>query len=359
MKTIPVALSFRTRRKQLVWFTGVLVVMLWITCEIVLHATFRLSHGRWLWVPGEVHRVGFVQSVADRRAYELLPGYRDDAARMTITDDGLRRTVPEPKLGSRRVVFLGDSVPFGWGVADDSTYPSAFQQLLLENGIDLAVINAAVPSYNIRQSLDRWTSSRGRFGNVTLIFLQAANDISLASHFQRDWTPDVTWASLRFQLPDAFRPRLSALTFYLERSAASIAGHGDGSWSTREVEINLRSELARFLRDREADGIRVVVLPIDPFYYQTKKEERNAALPLTAANRSYVEHWSAMVGSVNQCLADICGDHANAAFFDTRPLFDDADRAELYLDFIHLTVAGNRLLARTLLEYCKREGLLE
>ena len=195
-----------------------------------------------------------------------------------------------------------------------------------------------------------------------LLILQAANDISLASYYQAEWTPELTWASLRFKLPDNQRCEVSALVHYVRsatrRTINHAAARSDADWPTDAVEHHLQKALGRFLRARAAEGMQVVVLPIDPFYYQTKSRKLNSTLPLAEANQPYLENWTGMIERLNHCLREICEGNSAAHFFDTRAIFDEVDRSRMYLDYIHLTTEGNQLLAERLFDFCVSEKLL-
>lgn len=66
--------------------------------------------------------------------------------------DGFRDATRGAKRnGVPRVLVLGDSYTFGWGVADVEPYPQRAEALLRERGIDAEVINAGVPGYNTEQ----------------------------------------------------------------------------------------------------------------------------------------------------------------------------------------------------------------
>ena len=54
---------------------------------------------------------------------------------------GFRGPPLEPQKTSYRVLCLGDSVTFGWGVAEDESYPAR-----LRKSLGLEVINAGVPA---------------------------------------------------------------------------------------------------------------------------------------------------------------------------------------------------------------------
>ena len=62
--------------------------------------------------------------------------------RVNTNGDRLRNPELAPKAGSR-VLCIGDSVTFGWGVADDQSYPA---QLASQMGVE--VLNAGVPAQN-------------------------------------------------------------------------------------------------------------------------------------------------------------------------------------------------------------------
>jgi len=67
---------------------------------------------------------------------------------------GREIAVPKPK-GRVRVVAVGDSVTFGFGVNDNETFCSQVEQLLKAStpGVDIEVLNLAVPGYDTRQEI--------------------------------------------------------------------------------------------------------------------------------------------------------------------------------------------------------------
>lgn len=66
--------------------------------------------------------------------------------------DGFRDATRGAKRhGVPRVLVLGDSYTFGWGIANVEPYPQRAEAMLRGRGIDAEVINAGVPGYNTEQ----------------------------------------------------------------------------------------------------------------------------------------------------------------------------------------------------------------
>jgi hypothetical protein len=67
-----------------------------------------------------------------------------------VSTNGLRlRNGPlGPKTGTR-ILCMGDSVTFGWGVPDDMSYPAQLERELKARGHQVEVLNAGVPAQSI------------------------------------------------------------------------------------------------------------------------------------------------------------------------------------------------------------------
>jgi lysophospholipase L1-like esterase len=83
-------------------------------------------------------------------------------ANVTINSRGLRNpeVAARPEPGVRRVLVLGDSMTFGWGVEEHETYPRVLEQMLNASGRRTEVINAGVGNYNTSQEV-AWFIQRG------------------------------------------------------------------------------------------------------------------------------------------------------------------------------------------------------
>ncbi|MBN1671453.1 MAG: hypothetical protein JXR37_10495 [Kiritimatiellae bacterium] len=88
--------------------------------------------------------------------YTGAPGDRYD---WTVSINANRMRGPETSLekaaGTFRIISIGDSSAFGWGVPQDKTYCAVLEQLLdqTSDGPDFEVLNAGVPGYSSWQGL--------------------------------------------------------------------------------------------------------------------------------------------------------------------------------------------------------------
>lgn len=71
-------------------------------------------------------------------------------ADVAISSQGLRdrEFTPVPPPGRTRILMLGDSLAFGWGVPVDKTYSKRLEDMLRQAGHDVEVINTGVGNYN-------------------------------------------------------------------------------------------------------------------------------------------------------------------------------------------------------------------
>jgi lysophospholipase L1-like esterase len=69
---------------------------------------------------------------------------------ISVNARGLRGPEVEPMAaaGTERVLVLGDSVVFGWRVADEAAFPAQLQQILSRAARPWEVLNAGVPGYD-------------------------------------------------------------------------------------------------------------------------------------------------------------------------------------------------------------------
>ncbi|MBL8707169.1 MAG: SGNH/GDSL hydrolase family protein [Rhodospirillales bacterium] len=89
---------------------------------------------------GHAHRPGAREMLMGREVTTNSLGLRD------------REIDPEKKPAATRILMLGDSITFGWGVRQDLTVPQRLQSALGGSGVE--VINSGVGNYNTRMEVE-------------------------------------------------------------------------------------------------------------------------------------------------------------------------------------------------------------
>jgi lysophospholipase L1-like esterase len=124
-----------------------------------------------------------------------------DGITIAINSSGMRGPDYPPKADRPRVLILGDSVVFGWGVAYESTFPA----LLARQLSDVEVISAGVGSWNTRCERE-WLATEGlSLAPDLVVLVVVTNDVepkaeAASSVSKERLKPEIpTWAPSRWQ----------------------------------------------------------------------------------------------------------------------------------------------------------------
>ena len=100
-----------------------------------------------------------------------------------------------------KIVFLGDSVPFGWGMNYEGSIPGHFEKV----NNKYQVINAAVPSYTPKQSITKFLNYSTKINNIKYIYISNFNPLDLYLLFGEKWNDDINWSNyLQYFSKDLF-----------------------------------------------------------------------------------------------------------------------------------------------------------
>jgi lysophospholipase L1-like esterase len=97
---------------------------------------------------------------------------------VAISSQGLRdrEFPPAPPPGRTRILMLGDSLAFGWGVPQDKTSSKLLEQKLLEAGHDAEVINTGVGNYNTEMEVAYFLERGAKFNPHYVVLNYFIND---------------------------------------------------------------------------------------------------------------------------------------------------------------------------------------
>jgi len=339
-------------------------VMTVAIAEVVARAALRLvpasSPIRRLVHPSRFSLQRMARLADDGRVATLIPNYHavltdDDYPAngpwpVTIDRNGFRND-PAHYEGKKAIVaFIGDSVPFGWGVADDHSVPSQVYGLLRDRGLHTwGVLNGAVPSYSLRQAVERFKREIvGRYP-VAAVVVQTLDPPITFSLLGDRWTPSISFHT-RHREPQA--PIFGSLENQLDKSLVISAAlrlayravddttrfpaprFTDAAWRT--FDAGNAASLAELVDLARAAGARVFLLPVNPG---------------PAPGRTYSAREREAIDHYNRFLHGFAARTGDATFLDITSHFSThPDLTSLFVDpCCHLSVEGARIAARFLL----------
>lgn len=316
---------------------GVLLVL--AALDGTLQLIYRVKSGEFTWETigkVEVFKVQYLQSVDDERYVIPDLEYRDDY--IQFDQFGFRAGATTPSRTRKNIIFLGDSVPFGYGVKTEESIPNRVGARLRERGFDMSTVNAAVPSYSLNQSVYRYVYDiEGRFP-VSVVVIQVYDPASNFYWFGADWDVTKNWYTTSAQLRSGEIKRradngLRYSFFYfvfwrysgLYFRPAAHASYGDGDVNRYEDSIRLS---LRTLLDH-LNGSPVLLLPIvrpkDVMEHLSAEEK----LPIT---------------KLNEIFRLFSTENPNVYYVDPSKAFNGYQDDEIFQDVCcHLTPKGLEL----------------
>ena len=144
----------------------------------------------------------FTEKVNDKRVFTLKRNFSENINKqwsVISSNERLRISKYDVKTSNylsesnfdEKFLFLGDSVPFGWGVNAEESLPYLFQKY----NKDLVVLNAALPSYSLAQSVERYEKEFKNLKSLKFIFLQIYDPVEQYSILGINWNVDDNWAN--------------------------------------------------------------------------------------------------------------------------------------------------------------------
>lgn len=236
-------------------------------------------------------RFGF--SIAPDREYHVVSRAKDFDIRVRIDTHGFRQGPGDPvDVASADVVVVGDSHPFGFGVAEGQTLPAHLSTGLREAELPDAVLNAGVPGFGLGQSLLRIRSFQSlRPGAVIVVFINPMNDlVNLSSavdyHYPKPH-PVIVNDRLDFQPAPADWGEGAFLFSDTFDSLNRFFGMADRRKWYRSVLLQRLADSK--VAPATADGITMLIDDTSPEQYVRDDETRIASDPMLYASRFWPE----------------------------------------------------------------------
>lgn len=255
----------------------------------------------------------------DGRSFWVVRGPGRNADGMRDRDHDV-----EKAPGLYRIVFLGDSVTVGFGVARSQAYPTIFESFLHQSGVSAEVLNIAVSGWATLQQTTAYEAIARRYHPDHVFLGFCLNDVA-EMHNNLTEPPA---AVMRFLL------RRSALFRWLTSGARREIGHVRELFDDPEapaVQEGWRLVFDELLRLKEltrADGCDLSVI-VFPFRFQL---EADAPQPLAQRR-----------------LFTFCFEHG-VPCLDLLPALS-AVGPDAFIDESHLSQAGAAAVAEALIRW--------
>lgn len=174
--------------------------------------------------------LGLIQNHEDPEiSFRLTPGFRAEVAgnKYEINSHGMRgEEVPIAKpAGTRRILVLGDSYAFGFGVDQEDTIATQLQRTMKAEFKDLQVLNMGVPGYQTGQELKAFAGDGMRFSPDVVILIYYAND-NVRAVFQWDPRLRLTYVD-ELPLPRGLKHFMARSILYAKITKSYTATIGD------------------------------------------------------------------------------------------------------------------------------------
>lgn len=250
-----------------------------------------------------------------------------------------------------KILVLGPSSTFGWGVPQEGTYADQLQRLL---GNDAVVLNAGEIGYSTEQGVRLFLRPEVEALKPELVIIAyGVNDLDTNRfYFQSGRTDKEEFDQLGQNSALALSYRLSSDP--LMRVMLKIAGAIRPASRTENLHPQLRVPRKEF-----ADNVRTLISAARKEGSEVVLLTTAVHMPASIKDEKKSEEISRINGDVlryNEALEEI-------ALATQTPLgnidewFANTDRSQLFVDPIHFSSAGNGIIASHLRDILKRLGI--
>lgn len=246
-----------------------------------------------------------------------------------------------------KIVFIGDSVPFGWGLDYRDSIPGHLERL---NG-KYQIINASVPSFTPEQSAKKFLNEFSKVKNIKYVYISNFNPVDLYLLFGKKWNNKINWSNyINFLSEDLFFFKYKTFPIWGEINLFKIMRKiyvlkffeipvNEANKRTIESDdmiVNLYTNQLEKLKDMKEKNIKFIFTPIlTPIHL---KDDLNL---LNNFEKNRID----LINKVNLNLKNY--EHANFIFLDLVSIMKDYDVSEIFVDdCCHLSSKGSEIIAK-------------
>jgi hypothetical protein len=324
-----------------------------ISVEATAQFVYRVRYGQFIWETENFRAGDFQRVVLDARHRTSIPNFSDPGYRgfgIAIDAYGFRRGVQSTNPECPSVIFIGDSVPFGWGVSDRASMPSKLFEFLQKANDPRCVINAAIPSYSLFQAVARFEREiLGKFKSDS-VYLQIYDPVRGLVHFGAQWRPELDWST---------EPATSSIPYVASAAIVQQALRHFGLLQGFRFDDALEN-LSPFDQpslDRFRLEIRKELEHLHDILVQANVTKLIVA-PITVPSAAYMqlpEEYRVAIEALNDEFRNFAKVHPDTTFLDTIGLLKNYPEQDVFIDrCCHLTARGNDIVAEQIFNILRR-----
>ena len=340
--------------------TSLILVIIVSLLEIISFFLLKFDHTELFSVKN------YIEKTNDNRVFTLKKDYDNDeldhlykGRTFSIITSGERLRISKKnnlnikdKTDKQKFLFVGDSVPFGYGLDAEESLPFYFQNY----NKNLIVLNGAIPSYSIAQTVERYNKEFKDIKNIKYIYLQLLSPAPEYGIFGIDWQPSDTWANFSDQVLRPYRLVNISIPYYGDSFFLDFLRKKIYRQALKKKKIGAFKKKQN--KQSDIKFVNHLNLNLNNLYNLIKNHSTILILSpisepkFSAKNRTV--GYDRAIKLLNKTFSDFSLKRNDVLYFDVSSELN-INSKEMFLDYAgHLSGKGAELMAKKLTEFIKK-----
>ena len=343
--------------------TSLILVIVISLLEIISFFLLKFDHTELFSVKD------YIEKTNDNRIFTLKKNYDNDeldhlykGRTFSIITSGERLRISKKnnlnikdKTDKQKFLFVGDSVPFGYGLDAEESLPFYFQNY----NKNLIVLNGAIPAYSISQTVERYNKEFKDIKNIKYIYLQVASPAQEYGMFGVDWQPSDAWTFAEQVLKPYHLTNISIPyygdSFFLDFVRKKI-------YRRAAKKKKLQTFKKQHNKQSDIKFVNHLNLNLNNLYNLIKNHNIILILsPISAPKFSAKNRtvgYERAIKLLNKTFSDFSLKRSDVLYFNISSELN-INSKEMFLDYAgHLSKKGAKLTAKKLTEFIKKNNNL-
>lgn len=248
-----------------------------------------------------------------------------------------------------KIVFIGDSVPFGWGLNYSDSIPGHLEKL----NNTYQIINASVPSFTPAQSTEKFLNEFSKVKNIKYVYISNFNPVDLYLLFGEKWNNKINWSNyINFLSEDLFFFKYKTFPLWGEINLFKIMRKiyvlkffempanktYKRTLESDDMIINLYINQLKEIKEIKEKNIKFIFTPI-----LTPIHLKNDLNLLNNFEKNRID----LINKINLNIKNY--EHTDFVFLDLVSIMQDYNVSDIFIDdCCHLSSKGSEIIAKKL-----------